>query len=244
MKLCTAGREASLTIGPWRHADLSALGETVRQALPLFRRTLFEASPAPRRFPVRLFVMGAAEKWREYESWFPPGCSRVTYYPSPGGELSTSLPLPSEPSCYDYDSSDPTPAVHGATLQGGPALGDMAKLECRSDVLLFISETLNTALEVIGPVSARVFFKSSLEHIDFFLCLLGAARDKQAQPVSRAVTIRIGMVRDYGEPCARRPQPSSHLGASICPPFLVFPRSRMLPDTKRRDCRIFTYTCY
>ncbi len=164
-----AGREASLTIGPWRHADLDALGETVRQALPLFREILMNA-PAPPRLPVRLFVLGA-NQWRQYQSWPPPGFAPVVYYLSPGGGLSTRLPPPGPPGSYDYDPSHPTPAVNGPTLQGGPALGDMAKLESRSDVLLFTGEPLEAAMEVIGPVWAQLFFKSSLAHTDFFLCL-------------------------------------------------------------------------
>jgi putative CocE/NonD family hydrolase len=174
-----AGRAASLTIGPWVHASVEAWGEGVRQALLLFRAQLFDQTapqdqPAPPRAPVRLYVMGS-EEWREYDSWPPPGLSPVAFYLSASGGLSTQSPTQppalSQPSGYAYDPADPTPAVHGPRLNGVRPTGDMAQLESRSDVLLFTAEPLAASLEVIGPVSAELFFRSSLEHTDFFLVL-------------------------------------------------------------------------
>jgi hypothetical protein len=47
----------------------------------------------------------------------------------------------------------------------------MGLLENRSDVLLFTGRPLGANVDVIGPVSAELFFRSSLEHTDFFLVL-------------------------------------------------------------------------
>jgi putative CocE/NonD family hydrolase len=182
-----AGREAWLTIGPWKHYALAAVGETVRQALPLFQTQLLNAPPQPRS-PVRLFVIGAGE-WREYDSWPPPGVTPVAYYLAAGGALSTIAPLCGEPSRYDYDPSDPTPSVHGPTMQDEPALGDMAKLECRPDVLLFTGERLQASLDIVGPVWAELFFKSSVEHTDFFLCLC------DVDPKTRSTNVCDGYIR-------------------------------------------------
>jgi len=164
-----AGRDVSLTIGPWKHAAFAAVGETVRQALPLFQTHLLGA-PASPRVPVRLFLIGTAE-WREYPSWPPPGMIPTAYYLSADGGLSTTATPACDPSRYDYDPSDPTPSVYGPTLQNTSGLGDMSKLECRSDVLLFTADPLDAQLDIVGPVWAEVFFRSSLEHTDFFLCL-------------------------------------------------------------------------
>jgi putative CocE/NonD family hydrolase len=157
-----AGRPASLTVGPWVHAALAAWGEGVRQALPLFRTQLLD-QPAPLRASVRLYVMGA-EEWRDYDAWPPAGTRSVAFYLSAGAVLSAKPPDSSEPDCYTYDPADPTPAVHGPRLSGVHPTGDMAQLQSRSDVLLFTAEPLTAGLEVIGPVSAELFFRSSLEH--------------------------------------------------------------------------------
>jgi putative CocE/NonD family hydrolase len=168
-----AFRPASLTVGPWVHAAIEAWGEGVRQALLLFGAELLD-QPAPPRAPVRLYVLGA-EEWRDYDSWPPPGFSPVAFYFCAGGGLSTGPPPPSQPGRYVYDPANPTPAVHGPRLNGIRPTGDMAELESRSDVLLFTAEPLAASVEVIGPVSAELFFRSSLEHTDFFLVLCDVA---------------------------------------------------------------------
>jgi len=192
-----AGRPASLTIGPWAHAAVEAWGETVRQALPLFRTYLFD-QPAPPRAPVRIYVMGA-EEWREYNSWPPLATGPTALYFAAGGGLSTNQPDVSEPSCYSYDPADPTPAVHGPRLGGIRPTGDMAQLERRSDVVLFTAEPLATNLEVVGPVSAELFFRSSLEYTDFFLVLC------DVDPVGRSINVCDGYIR------TRRNRPSASI---------------------------------
>jgi putative CocE/NonD family hydrolase len=182
-----AGREVSLTIGPWTHSAPAAVRESVRQALFLFRAQLLN-QPAPPRSPVRLYVLGADE-WREYAAWPPPGTNPVTYYLSPGGVLSTAPPPSSDPTRYDYDPSYPTPAVLGPRLQSETALGDMAELERRTDVLLFTTAPLAADLDAVGPVSADLFFRSSLEHTDFFLCLC------DVDPQGRSTNVCDGYIR-------------------------------------------------
>lgn len=182
-----ASRPVTLTIGPWTHSALEAWGESVRQALSLFRAQLLDQAASPCA-PVRLYVMGA-EEWREYDSWPPPGLIPVAFYLSAGGCLSTKQPGPSAPDCYVYDPADPTPAVHGPRFSGVRPLGDMARLERRSDILLFTAEPLAASLEVIGPVSAELFFRSSLEHTDFFLVLC------DVDPAGRCTNVCDGYVR-------------------------------------------------
>jgi putative CocE/NonD family hydrolase len=182
-----AGRSVSLTIGPWVHSSVEGWGEGVRQALTLFRARLLD-QPDPPRAPVRLYVMGA-EQWRDYDAWPPPGFNSVAFYLSAGGSLSTGQPGQSEPGCYIYDPADPTPAVHGPRLSSVHPIGDMAQLESRSDVLLFTAEPLAASFEVIGPVSAELFFRSSLEHTDFFLVLCDVA------PNGRSTNVCDGYIR-------------------------------------------------
>ena len=182
-----ARRPASLTIGPWVHSAIEAWGEGVRQALLLFGAQLLDRTTPPRA-PVRLYVMGA-EEWREYDSWPPPGFRPVAFYLCAEGGLSTKQPHPSEPGRFVYNPADPTPAVYGPRLNDIHPTGDMAELESRSDILLFTAEPLAANLEVIGPVSAELFFRSSLEHTDFFLVLCDVA------PNGRSTNICDGYIR-------------------------------------------------
>lgn len=196
--LRAAGRPASLTIGPWGHAAVEAWAESVREALSLFGSTLLNKA-VPQRAPVRLFVLGA-EEWRDYECWPPSAIEPVAFYFCAGGGLSTREPEHSEPDRYTYDPANPTPAVHGPRLGGVAPRGDMARLEHRTDVLLFTTEPLATSLEVIGPVSAELFFRSSLEHTDFFLVLCEVDLDgRSANVCDGYIRIRKNRPRALGD---------------------------------------------
>jgi hypothetical protein len=159
-----AGRDVRITIGPWTHVAFAGLAESLRQSI-----TLFQGTPGaqPR---VRLFLMGA-EEWRGYSSWPPPNTSPRPLYLHPSGRLSADAPISEGESVFDYDPAHPTPAFHGATLEGRKGSGDMAELERRSDVLVFTAEPLASDLDAIGPVSAEIFLRSNTEHTDLYVCL-------------------------------------------------------------------------
>jgi putative CocE/NonD family hydrolase len=103
--------------------------------------------------------------------------------------LSPAVPSLGEPSQYNYDPADPTPAVHGPSLESLTASGDMAKLEARRDVLRFTSGPLDADFDAIGPVSAELFIRSSLEHTDFFVCLC------DVDPRGRSTSVCDGYLR-------------------------------------------------
>jgi putative CocE/NonD family hydrolase len=159
-----AGRDVRITIGPWTHVAFARLAESLRQSI-----TLFQGTPGaqPR---VRLFLMGADE-WRGYSSWPPPNTSLRALYLHPSGRLSADAPISEGESVFDYDPAHPTPAFHGATLEGRKGSGDMAELERRTDVLVFTAEPLASDLDAIGPVSAEIFLHSNTEHTDLYVCL-------------------------------------------------------------------------
>ena len=111
--------------------------------------------------------MGAANEWREYPVWPPNNMQLEPWYLQSNNGLSTDLPAVSEPDSYTYDPADPTPSIGGAST-GKPVL-DNRFLESRSDVITYTSDTLKSNLELIGPVSAELFIKSSLMYTDFFV---------------------------------------------------------------------------
>src|SRR5215469_4161328 len=63
----------------------------------------------------------------------------------------------------------------GAAKHVGPK--DNRSLEARADVLVYTSALLEQDMEVIGPVTAELYVRSSLEYTDFFvrLCIVEAS---------------------------------------------------------------------
>jgi putative CocE/NonD family hydrolase len=163
------GLPARLTVGPWTHADRGAQ-RTVQGELYYFGLRLAHGEPPPERAPVRLYVMGQ-EQWRDFPSWPPPGYSVSRFHLHPGHGLSTEEPGESEPDRYHYDPADPTPSVGGIGIWGNVGRVDNRKLEARPDVLTYTTEVLDRDVEVIGEISAEIWFRSGLPHADVFVRL-------------------------------------------------------------------------
>ncbi|WP_284748251.1 CocE/NonD family hydrolase [Amycolatopsis sp. RTGN1] len=155
-----------LTIGPWTHVTSDAT--PIREALT-FGLALARGQRPPERASVHLYVMGQ-EAWREFETWPPSGYAPQRFHLRPGGALSVDLPDESEPDRYRYDPNNPTPAVGGVRANGG-GRKDNTKLEARSDVLTYTTTVLDQDVEVVGEVSAEIWFRSSLPFADVFVRL-------------------------------------------------------------------------
>jgi putative CocE/NonD family hydrolase len=119
---------------------------------------------------VRLYVMGE-EVWRDVDTWPPNGYAPRRYHLHAGGALAVDPPAESGPDRYRYDPAVPTPAVGGARLGRDSGRVDNTALEARSDVLTYTTPVLAEDVEVIGDVSAEVWFRSSLPHADVFVRL-------------------------------------------------------------------------
>ena len=162
-----AGRPARLTIGPWTH--LSGDGTPIREAIA-FGLAHARGEEPPERAPVRLYVMGE-EAWRDFDSWPPSGCAPQRFHFHADGVLSTEVPPESEPDRYRYDPADPTPAVGGVRMVRDSGRVDNTALEARADVLTYTTAVLEQDVDVVGEVSAEVWFGSSLPHADVFVRL-------------------------------------------------------------------------
>jgi putative CocE/NonD family hydrolase len=165
--LRNAGRRPYLMIGPWSHLSLGIFGAISRESLAWLKAHLHGDRGQLREAPVRIFVMGAGE-WHDFPEWPPPGYRPQRWHLQPGGALGSDLPAPSEPDSYRYDPADPTPSVGGPQFSPAAASRDNRALEARRDVLVYTGPVLDRDLEVIGPVEAELFVRSSLEHTDFF----------------------------------------------------------------------------
>jgi putative CocE/NonD family hydrolase len=143
------------------------MAEGLRQSLAWHNAHLRGDRSGLREAPVRAFVIGADE-WRDFPEWPPPGFQPERWHLQPDGGLATETPPQSDPGRYRYDPADPTPNLAGTVLAGQWGQRDNRKLESRPDVLVYTSKPLDQDLEVIGPVEAELFVRSSLEHTDFF----------------------------------------------------------------------------
>ncbi|MCW2937635.1 MAG: X-Pro dipeptidyl-peptidase domain protein [Actinomycetia bacterium] len=176
LALRAAGRRPYLTIGPWWHADARHLVVSTRESLAWFRAHLLDDYRGLRANPVRVYVTGAGV-WREFKDWPVPGARTERWHLEPGGGLGERGPLVSAPGTYRYDPADPTPSLGGPTLLGSSKPVDHRPLESRDDVLLFTSQVLRADLDVIGPVAADLYVRSSREHTDFVVRLCDVAPD-------------------------------------------------------------------
>jgi putative CocE/NonD family hydrolase len=79
---------------------------------------------------------------------------------------------------------------------------DNRKLEARPDVLLYTSEPLEGDLEVMGPVRARLFVRSSLQHTDFFARLCDVDEDGRSWNITDGLLrLAPGRGRAAGDGC-------------------------------------------
>jgi putative CocE/NonD family hydrolase len=117
--------------------------------------------------PVAVHIQGDGGSWRELDDW-PPPATPTAWYLHPDGRLSTDEPPASAPDRYRYDPAHPTPSIGGIGMLTGGAL-DNRPLEARADVLVYTTDELSDALELVGPVSAIVHLESALDHVDVFV---------------------------------------------------------------------------
>jgi len=187
-----AGRDVRIVIGPWMHAALPGMAESLRNSIALFQERFgigsHRSGDAPAQPRVRLFLMGLNE-WRDYPCWPIPSSKPRSYFLRARGILASGPEDSENVSTFDYDPSHPTPSVYGPTLEGRSGSGDMADLERRSDVLLFSSESLAADLDVIGPIFGEIFLRSNTEHTDLYLCLC------DVRPNSRSTNVCDGYKR-------------------------------------------------
>ena len=139
------------------------------------------------------------EAWRDFPSWPPPGYAPRRYHLQPGGALSVEPPPDGPaPDRYRYDPADPTPAAGGARMVRDTGRVDNTALEARPDVLTFTTGPLEASVEVIGEVSAEIWFRSTLPHADVFVRLC------DVDPRGRSRNVCDGLVRLTGADAVTR----------------------------------------
>ena len=175
------GADAHLTMFATTHRGLIREWPSVLPEAVAWLRAMFEGAAPPPRRRVRVQLIGRKE-WRDLRDW-PPDAAPVRLHLQPGGGLSGDAPPASEPDRFRYDPTDPTPSVGGAVL--GPHAGpkDNRELEARRDVLTYTTGPLERGLEVLGPVSAELWFSSSRQDADVFVRLCRVTPDGRSTNV-------------------------------------------------------------
>ncbi|MEV1243118.1 CocE/NonD family hydrolase [Nonomuraea sp. NPDC050022] len=160
-----AGRRPYLTIGPWYHVDRRHGRPAMADALAWFRTHLLDDPSGLRPDPVRLYVTGA-EEWRDYPDWPVPEMRPERWHLQHGFGLGTELPREDEPDRFRYHPDHPTPVLGGPVLLADSRPRDQRRLEARRDVLVYSSAALESDVELIGPVGAELFVRSSTPYVD------------------------------------------------------------------------------
>lgn len=189
-----ARRGQRLVMGPWSHGNFGdAVGElrfgaaAAKASLDTtgmlvgFFDTHLRGRPLEQP-DVRVFLMGA-DVWTEESDWPPPTARRESWYlHSEGcanslrgdGTLSRRPCGGDEPAdAFEYDPTDPVPTVGGATFLPGASVSHNAgpkrqhRVAEREDVLVYVSDPLPEAIDVVGPVSAILSVATSALDTDF-----------------------------------------------------------------------------
>jgi putative CocE/NonD family hydrolase len=191
-----------LEIGPWNHSGMpciyghkhkNAEGNSILRTLDWFTRTLKNKElPDPK---VRCYVIGADE-WREWSSYPFEADREECFYLSdkPTGQRAYALQSATSTNAqigYTYDPSDPVPS-HGAEslFATQKEIGSLKQPECgfRDDVISFISEPVDTDLDIIGPIRARLFVSSDAEDTAFTMKVMEVFPDGSAYNIRNGIT--------------------------------------------------------
>jgi len=176
-RLADRGVDVGLTVGPWTHAQGGAAGARVLlpESLAWFDEHLAGSRVRRRAMPVKVFVSGRNEGWRDLPAW-PPTTTTVKQilYPRAGKLLAARPADPTEVAEFTYDPAQPTPTYGGAfvtQLSPGFTAGctDDGALAARSDVIAFTSDPLTTELEVLGSPVVEIGHHSDNPFADLFV---------------------------------------------------------------------------
>lgn len=129
--------------------------------------------------PVHVFVMGKNE-WRSAADWPLPGTQFTKYHFREGHALDPSAPGGDEkPDHYTYDPNNPTPdaAFANGHIDGPRDVRDSAK---RADVLAYTSPPLESDVDVVGPIVARLYAATSAKDTDWMVRLIDVHPDGTA----------------------------------------------------------------
>ncbi|MES2731623.1 MAG: CocE/NonD family hydrolase [Bacteroidota bacterium] len=168
--------------------------------------------------------------WRNETAYPLPHTRWVKYYLQANGALSTASPKnAADFSAYTFDPKHPVPTIGGAMASSEPLWSGGAfdqrerkyeghsengfygsqppylPLKTRKDVLVFQSETLTEDMELVGPVTVKLFVASSAPDTDFTVKLIDVYPASQDYPAGFEMNITDGILRAKYRESAEKP---------------------------------------
>lgn len=183
-----------------------------------------QAAPDYLEAPVSLFVMGGGSgrrtaegrldhggHWRAEADWPLPGTAFTDFHLHADGGLSIKAAATGERD-WRHDPAHPVPTIGGAMASGAPVMeaGGFDQREGpglfgasvigraladRDDVLVFQTEPLEQALEVTGPITARLSVSSSALDTDLMVKLVDVYPPSPDYPEGYALNLTHGVLR-------------------------------------------------
>lgn len=183
-----------------------------------------QAAPDYLEAPVSLFVMGGGSgrrtaegrldhggHWRAEADWPLPGTTFTDFHLHADGGLSIEAASTGE-RAWRHDPAHPVPTIGGAMASGAPVMeaGGFDQREApglfgasvigrvladRDDVLVFETEPLEQALEVTGPITARLSVSSSALDTDLMVKLVDVYPPSPDYPEGYALNLTHGVLR-------------------------------------------------
>lgn len=173
--------------------------------------------------PVRLFVMGTGDGrkneagrlnhggyWLETDRWPLPDAQPTAYYFHAEGGLRTQLPDETIPATtFTFDPEHPVPTLGGnvsARVKDGAfdqrerpgfigSRPPYLPLRARDDVVVFQTEPLTKDLQVIGPVTVRLYVSSDAVDTDFTVKLVDVYPPSEDFPAGFDLNLTDAIVR-------------------------------------------------
>jgi hypothetical protein len=205
-----ARRGQHILCGPWAHgAALAYVGGlhfgptasamaalAMERHITFFDKYLRGIEPEPRHLPaVRYFVMGR-NRWQSADTWPLPQTEWQRFFlhsrgrantTAGDGLLSRNEPGSEPPDRFLYDPMFPVPTRGGKNLPTGalvPGPLDQTVIEKRSDVLCYTTPELTEEIEVVGPLTLRLYAATSAKDTDFTAKLVDVYADGSAYNVA------------------------------------------------------------
>lgn len=189
-----------LVLGPWTHVQTlmggaekigefefskASILDNKQMHLDFFDRYLKQSRGALDWPHVRVYVTGRNE-WRSFDK-YPVAATPTRLFLSSEGKANSNagdgklLRREQRKSTTDRFTYDPKHPVDMGDIK--VQASDMKKLGDRADVLVYTSEPLDSALEVIGPVEVEVYAASDGRDTDFTAQVLDVYPDGRAAPL-------------------------------------------------------------
>jgi hypothetical protein len=152
-------------------------------------------------------------RWRTERDWPIPDTAWTPFYCRRDGSLSTAKPNEADAHReYRFDPAHPVPTIGGTVTSGQPVMVGGAfdqregprffgstepyrPLAERPDVLVFQTPPLENAVEVTGPIEARLWVSSDCPDTDFTIKLVDVYPPNADYPDGFAMNVADGILR-------------------------------------------------